>query len=76
MKALIFQNKLSLVCHAYLLTAILSCTTNTEIQPPNINEIAVSSPETISQDEDEISYGSFTEQQLYQTIISELSAQR
>ena len=76
MKALTFQNKLSLVCHAYLLTAILSCTTNTEIQPPNINEIAVSSPETISQDEDEISYGSFTEQQLYQTIVSELSAQR
>tara|TARA_B100001029_G_C15053751_1_gene452757 strand:- start:648 stop:2405 length:1758 start_codon:yes stop_codon:yes gene_type:complete len=76
MRALTFQNKFLLVCHAYLLTTIFSCTTNTEIQPPNTNEVEVSSRETISQDEDEISYGSFTEQQLYQTIVSELSAQR
>ena len=76
MKTLTLQSNLKVVFHASFLTAILSCATNTDIQPANSSEVEVSNRETSSQEKDEITYGSFTEEQLYQTIVSELSAQR
>ena len=76
MESLSSQSKLKFVCQAYFLTAFLGCTTNTEIGPSSDSEVEVSNSETVSETEDEITYGSFTEEQLYRTIVSELSAQR
>ena len=76
MESLSAQSKLKFVCHAYFLTAFLSCTANTEIRPSHNNEVEVSDSEAVPETEDEIAYGSFTEEQLYRTIVSELSAQR
>ena len=41
-----------------------------------ISEMAMSTPESATESEKDIAYGSFTGEQLYQTIISELSARR
>ena len=76
MKSLVVQSSLKLVCHAYLLATVFSCTTNTEIQRSHTKEIEVNNLEAVSKPEDKITYGSFTEEQLYRTIVSELSAQR
>ena len=66
--------KLRLICQPFILTVILSCTSNTRDATTRTNEIQVS-PESIIELEENITYGSFTEEQLYQAIISELSAQ-
>ena len=76
MESLSSQSKLKFVCQAYFLTAFLGCTTNTEIGSSHDSGVEVSNSETVSETEDEITYGSFTEEQLYRTIVSELSAQR
>ena len=76
MESLISQSKIKFVCQAYFLTAFLGCTTNTEIGSSHDSGVEVSNSETVSETEDEITYGSFTEEQLYRTIVSELSAQR
>ena len=76
METLTLQSNLKVVCHACFLTSVLSCATDTGIQPTNPSGVEVSNRETSSQGKDEITYGSFTEEQLYQTIVSELSAQR
>ena len=65
-----------LICQAFILAGILSCTSNTRDAPTQTSEIQISASKSILEPDENITYGSFTEEQLYQTIISELSAQR
>lgn len=63
-----------------LLSGLLACTSATAPPPPPAanEEIAALEAETMEADtvEEEIEYGSFSEGQLYEAIISELGAQR
>ena len=68
--------KLRLICQALMFSGILSCTSNTRDASTQTSEIQIESFESITETEENITYGSFTQEQLYQTIISELSAQR
>ena len=76
MKLSSVRKKLKLICQASIFTGILGCTSNTIDEPAVMSEIEMSTPESATESEKDIAYGSFTEEQLYQTIISELSAQR
>ena len=70
------SKKLKLICQVFIFTGILSCASNTRDEPPQISGIQISASDPIPEPMENITYGSFTEEQLYQTIISELSAQR
>ena len=76
MKLSSVRKKLKLICQASIFTGILGCTSNTIDEPAVISEREISTPESATESEKDIAYGSFTEEQLFQTIISELSAQR
>ena len=76
MELLSVRKKLILICQASIFAGSVSCTSNTIDKPAGINEMESNTPESTAESEKEIAYGSFTEEQLYQTIISELSAQR
>jgi len=76
MKLSSVRKKLKLICQASVFTSIVGCASNTIDEPAVISEMEISTPESATESEKDIAYGSFTEEQLYQTIISELSAQR
>ncbi|NKB33932.1 MAG: tetratricopeptide repeat protein [Pseudomonadales bacterium] len=57
-----------------LLSGLAACTTAPPPPPPPLEEAEVAAVEQAV--EEEIEYGTFSEEQLYQTIISELGAQR
>ncbi len=60
-----------------LLGGLSACTSAPPPPPPLVEEPAVAVTEPAEpEEEEEIEYGSFTEEQLFQTIISELGAQR
>lgn len=70
------RKKQTLIVVAVLAT-FAACTNTPAPSPPEMEDPAVATianPEISS--EEEIEYGSFSEEQLYQTIISELDAQR
>lgn len=62
---------------AFLATAIVcSCSVSPSLTEPGPDQAPVIAAAAPPEPDDTIEYGSFTEQQLYQTIISELGAQR
>ena len=70
------REKQTLIVVAVLAT-FATCTSTTAPSLPDMEDpaiAAIADPEISS--EEEIEYGSFSEEQLYQTIISELDAQR
>ena len=70
------REKQALIVMAVLAT-FATCTSTPAPSPPEMEDpavAAVANPEISS--EEKIEYGSFSEEQLYQTIISELDAQR
>ena len=76
MKVLIMKTGINLITHLAALTLFISCATNTATDISQTNEVDMSSHKEPSEANEEIVYGAFTQEQLYQTIISELGAQR
>ena len=76
MKVLIMKIGIKLITHLAALTLFIGCATNTATTNSQNNKVEMSSQKEPSEANEEIVYGAFTQEQLYQTIISELGAQR
>ena len=70
MKVLIMKTGINLITHLAALTLLISCATNTATTSSQTNEVDMSSLKESSEANEEIVYGAFTQEQLYQTIIS------
>jgi len=64
MKLSSVRKKLKLICQASIFTGILGCTSNTIDEPAVISEMAMRTPESATESEKDIVYGSFTGEQL------------